>query len=262
MTHNAEDPNHAVLVNAIGDGSGPKFALSSTTEKNDLANFVFPDAVLRDPAACRARGIFAPTDEQVDEYNRILLDRVQGESKRYFAADSLKGVSDSDYILNTAVLDFVAAQTPHGLPPHSMEIKKNGVYRLLRTFSFERQLVENAKVVVTALGNRIVTVKLLRNTEFPHFPAPGDVRDEEVLIPRVHFSHVLGSGHTLLRLQYPLAPAYSTIFEGCEGQTYDKVGVDLTRPLARGQLYKALSRVRRGEDVMLRLRPGESTITY
>jgi len=258
MSRNAEEP--ISIVNPIGDGPGTKFTLSSTTEKNDLINFVFPDAVLRDPAACRPRGIFAATNEQVDEYNSILLDRVQGESKRYFAADSLKDVPDSDYILNTAVLDFVAAQTPHGLPPHSMEIKKNAVYRLLRTFSFERQLVENAKVVVTELGRRIVTVKLLRNLEFPGFGNAGE--EEEVLIPRVHFFRGLDSGHTLSRLQFPLAPGYSTVFECCEGQTYDKVGIDLTRPVTRGQLYMALSRVRRGDDVMLRLRPGDSSITY
>lgn len=256
MTRNAEGSNHAILV---GDDSGSKITLSSTTEKNDLINFVFPDAVLHDPAACMARGIFAPTDEQVDEYNSTLLDRVHGESKQYYAADSLKDASSSG-LIDTAILDYVAVQTPQGLPPHSFKIKKNAMYRLLRTFSVERQLVENARVVVTQLGNRIVTVKLLRDPDCPALA--NEFYEEEVLIPRVHFSHDLGSGHTLSRLQYPLAPAYCTIFQGCEGRTYDKVAVDLTRPVTRGQLYTALSRVRRREDVMLRIRAGESTVTY
>ena len=96
-----ENPDYADFVNTFGDGAklenGAEIArdlLSTTTEKNDIVNFVFPDAVLRDPEACLARRISSPTNEQVEEYNSAVLDRIDGESKRYFAADRPKDVSE------------------------------------------------------------------------------------------------------------------------------------------------------------------------
>ena len=256
MTRNAEDPDYADFVKAIRDGAGPEkrreFAddfLSTTTEKKDMIDFVFPPAVLRDPEACLARGILASTNEQVEEYNGILLDRVHGESRRCFAADRLKDASESP--LTTAVLDVVAHQTPQGLPPHCLHIKTNAVYRVLRDLSLNGQPVKT--VVVTKHANFVINVKVLKDS-----PAL-EAGDEEMFIPRIDFPHVLSSGHTLLRRQFPLVPAYSTTFHGCEGLTFDRIGVDLTRPAStRGRLYTALSTVRRGEDVIVRLRAGES----
>jgi hypothetical protein len=60
----------------------------------------------------------------------------------------------------------------------------------------------------------------------------------------------------LLRCQFPLAPAYATTFNSCQGLTLDIVGVDLTRPVfSHGQLYTALSRIRHHNDAKVRLHP-------
>ena len=107
----------------------------------------------------------------------------------------------------------------------------------------------------------MVTVRLLH---------PGDLTNsgigEDILIPRISFLHQLPSGYTLLRCQFPLAPAYATTFNSCQGLTLDIVGVDLTRPVfSHGQLYTALSRIRHHNDAKVRLRPGETTtpnVTY
>src|SRR5882762_12006044 len=85
---------------------------------------------------------------------------------------------------------------------------------------------------------------------------------EDILIPRISFIYGLSSGHTLLRKQFPLAPAYATTFNSCQGLTLDRVGVDLTRPVfSHGQLYTALSRICHRSDVKIRLRPGECSMT-
>jgi hypothetical protein len=44
----------------------------------DFVDFVYPDAALRDPLACLRHGIMAPMNKQVDEYNLIPLQRLQG----------------------------------------------------------------------------------------------------------------------------------------------------------------------------------------
>ena len=74
LIRNAQDPIYVEFVNTIGDGAGPDIdlrILSSTTHKEDLIAFVFPPDVLLDPLACLSRGILAPTNKQVNEYNSI-----------------------------------------------------------------------------------------------------------------------------------------------------------------------------------------------
>lgn len=47
--------------------------------------------------------------------------------------------------------------------------------------------------------------------------------------------------------QFPLAPAYS-----CQGLTLDKIVIDVTHlAFSRGQLYTAVSRVRRRDDLVI-----------
>ena len=260
LIRNALDPIYADYINAIGDGAGPDIDLSflsCTTEKDDLIDFIFPPSILLNPLQCLNRGIIAPTNKQINKYNSIILKRIIGEQRQYFAADSLKEASDLRIDIERCTLNYVARQTPHGLPPHCLPIKKNAMYRLLRNFSIDRQLVKNVRVVVTELGDRIVTVKPLR--DHPRF---SNENEEEIVLPRITFSHVLSSGHTLIRRQFPLAPAYSTTIHSSQGQTYDRIGIDLTTPVfTHGQLYTALSRVRRREDVLIRTLPNRNTTT-
>ena len=89
---------------------------------------------------------------------------------------------------------------------------------------------------------------------------PDDNPAEDILIPRISFTYGLSSGHTLLRKQFPLAPAYTTTFNSCQGLTLDRIGVDLVRPVfSHGQLYTTLSRIRHRNHAKIRLRPQEST---
>ena len=202
-----------------------------------------------------------PTNQQVDHYNNIILQRVHGTQRVYLAADSLKEVDNAGLVSPDSALDYVAWQTPPGLPSHTLTVKTGGVYQLLRNFSLDKGLVKNVRVVVIDIGTQIVTVRLLR---------PGDLNnggaDEDILIPRISFLYQLPSGHTLLHRQFPLSPAYATTFNSCQGLTLDVVGVDLTRPVfSHGQLYTALSRIQHHSNAKVRLRPGETTtpnITY
>ena len=119
--------------------------------------------------------------------------------------------------------------------------------------------MKNVWVVVKGVGNRLITVQVLKDG--------GQLgEDEDILIPRITFKTELHSGHTLARKQFPLAPAYATTFNSCQGLTLDKVGVDLTSPVfSHGQLYTAMSRIRNRNNAMIRLPPGEmrtTNVTY
>jgi hypothetical protein len=258
---NAEDPEFANFVDEIGDGAGPTVqllpVLKSVTDSEQLINFVYPPEVLTNSTACLKRAILAPTHMQVDGYNNTILGRVEGSERTYNAADTLKEVDDVGLVPPDSVLDYVAKHTPPGLPHYKLTIKTGGVFRLLRNMSIDRGLVKNVRVVVVGVGHRLITVRILRG-----MPGLNTLDEEDILIPRITFSTVLQSGHTLVRKQFPLAPAYATTFNSCQGLTLDCVGVELTRPVfSHGQLYTALSRIRHRSHAAVRLCPGDNSTT-
>jgi hypothetical protein len=129
--------------------------------------------------------------------------------------------------------------------------KKNGTVQTEQNSNSNEVIEMGWKVKVS------VTVRLLRGVGGRQI-----FDNEQILIPRITFLTDLPSGYTLRRQQFPLAPAYATTFNSCQGMTLDTLGVDLTRPVfSHGQLYTALSRVRRREHVMIRLQPGQDSTT-
>lgn len=261
---NAEDLSYAEFVDLVGDGAGPHVPLDLLQRVHDrtaLTEFVYPDDVLADPVLCLARAILAPTNAQVDEYNTDILARINGYSRTFYGADFLQEPEEVDDTAPALLLEQASRTSIPGIPAHALQVKTHCVYRLLCNFAPERGLVKNTRVVVMHIGKRIITVRLLRG-----IGGVGTMDSEDILISRIPFTTTLESGHTLVRRQFPLAPAYATTFNSCQGLTLDVVGVDLTRPVfSHGQLYTALSRIRHRSHAKVRLRPGQrmtKNVTY
>lgn len=123
---NAEDPEFAAIVDAVGDGAGPLINLSfvqSVVSNDDLISFMFPPDMLFTPEQCLQRAILAPTNAQVDSYSTLILSRLRGQERTYLAADSLQerdDVFDENGILPLpdAILDYAARVRPNGMPDH------------------------------------------------------------------------------------------------------------------------------------------------
>ena len=253
-------------MNNIGDGAGPNVpfnGLRTVETVQDVVDFVFPPNMLSAPVSSSQRAILAPTNAQIDVYNDIIIDQLPGASRTYIAADCLKEVDDAGLIPPTSQLDYVARNTPPGLPRHTLVIKVGGVYRLMRNLSIDRGLVKNVRVVVMAVGHRILTVRVVRPRMNLNLTT---VSADDILLPRITFDTALHSGHTLRRRQIPLAPAYAVTFNGCQGLTLDRIAVDVSYPVfSHGQLYTALSRVRRRDHLIIRKRPEDEymlSVTY
>jgi ATP-dependent DNA helicase PIF1 len=258
---NAVDPDFSDFVESIGIGTnGSRVDLSIIGAKqtaDELIDFVYPSEILDDPVTCALRSVLAPTNIQVDNYNAKIMKRLPGDIHTCWASDTLKNLEeDSDAVEDaepSSILDYIAKHTPPGCPPYALHMKEGAVYRLMRNISIERALVKNARVVARHIGQRVITVRLIRD---------GLEGCEDFLIPRICFEYTNPiHRQTILRRQFPLAPAYSTTFNSCQGLTLDKIGVDLTRPVfSHGQLYTALSRIRRREDCAVLL-PDDSFTT-
>jgi hypothetical protein len=72
-------------------------------------------------------------------------------------------------------------------------------------------------------------------------------------VPRVEFTFTpLRSNYIMHRKQLPLALSYAVTFNGCQGLTVLRLGVDLRRPVfSHGQLYSAMTRVPNAQDVLI-----------
>lgn len=268
---NAEDPLFSEFVDAIGNGKGTEISLEGLQHAHsaiELGQVVFPEDVLNNPFQCLHRSILAPTNAQVDSYNSALINRLPGTPVLFCATDSLEEHtniledSESEVLPSPdAILDYVAKVRPNGMPDHLLKIKLGGVYRLLRNFSVDRGLVKKTRVVITGIGRRLITVRRL--TLFGNASISSEV---DILLPRITFKDVLPSGHTLIRKQFPLAPAYASTFHSCQGLTLDWIGIDLTKPVfTHGQLYTALSQVRNRNNLIVLLPGGQMTtknVTY
>ena len=257
---NASDPEYASFLTDIGNGAGPELDLKflpSVTTESELISSVFPPHTLLTPGLCLTRAILAPTNKQVDHYNELIFSMIHDESETYHVTDSLKEAEDAHLLPPIHVLDYFTNHPPAGLPPSQLHIKCGAVYRILRNLSLQRGLVKNTRVIVTGLGRRLITVRLLHET---------GPFGEDILLPRITFTASVPSGHTLLRKQFPLQLAYATTFHSCQGLTLARIGLDLTIPcFTHGQLYTALSRVRQRSDVTIKMPPLTTTtnnITY
>ena len=254
------DPIFATTIDAIGNGAGPNVEIPLVKQgktADDLIDFVFPPNVLNNPILCCNRSILAPLNRQIDNYNQMVMQRVTGNVCEYLSADTLKeansvGLATSE---RNSIIDTAAHCPPPGFPAHQLIVKTNSIFRLLRNFSVDKGLVKNKRVIIIALGRRIITVQCIEDRL-----STGEARLGEIYhLPRIMFEEQLQNGHTLQRLQFPIAPAYATTFNSCQGLTLTRVAIDLTHPVfSHGQLYTALSRIRHRSHAIIRLRPGES----
>ena len=114
----------------------------------------------------------------------------------------------------------------------------------IRNVNFDTGIVNDKKGVVRDASPRIVDVEVV---------APGAPL---VKIPRILFEvQVDSKGITFHRKQFPLRVCYAVTIYKSQGQTLDKVGLDLRDDVfCHGQLYVALNRTTCSDNVLCLVR--------
>jgi hypothetical protein len=114
---------------------------------------------------------------------------------------------------------------------------------VMRNISVEDRLMNNTKVIVRGISRHLITVEILPERR-------------HLVIPRIVFHFIMRSGLVIERRQFPLRLCYAITVNKSQGQTLNKVCLDLREPpFAHRQLYIVASCVRIGQDILVLTRP-------
>lgn len=216
--------------------------------RGDLDSFIdffYPPTILSNVDELAKTVILAPTNHQVAEINSRILLRIavrnENENKLYrsFNEVSRDGALHPDFREESLV-----AENPPGFPPSTLHLKVGAIVMLLRNISIPDGLTNGTRLIVTQLGNRLVTCRRLNE-----FPGGADIVD----IPRIPFiipTDVTSLEFDFKRTQFPLQLSFAMTINKSQGQSFDRVGIYLQSSVfSHGQLYVAFSRAKNPEFV-------------
>ncbi|GAA0183019.1 DNA helicase [Lithospermum erythrorhizon] len=211
-----------------------------------LVSHVYPylNCLRLRPFDMMCRAILSPKNEFVDDINSMLIDRMPGESATYVSDDRAKNISSQgDYV------DYLNSLEPKGLPQHKLVLKVNSPIVLLRNINPVNSLCNSTRLICKTLRPNVIGAVI----------ATGQFVGRLVWIPRIPLEPIPADNKYLVpfvRCQIPVRLCFTMTINKSQGQTLDYVGIYLKQPVfSHGQLYVALSRLRRGGNVKVLIIP-------
>jgi hypothetical protein len=191
--------------------------------------------------------ILAATNAQVDYWNTQVQQLNVHETWTLLSKDSFTEVDDPHSYLAAMVTEDVMnkCEDPGAAPSHELKLKVHDICILMRAVSKADKLATNTRVRITGISHRLVRVTTL-----------DEVGARSAALPRFVFKIKVtyGKSFYLTRRQFPLRLAYSLTINRSQGQTLDRVVVDLTRHcFMHGHLNVALSRIRQASNIAVHI---------
>jgi ATP-dependent DNA helicase PIF1 len=193
-----------------------------------------------------AKAILCPKNTDVDTINEEILHKLEGLATSYLSTDTIDDTNDEER--QNYPVEFLNELTPSGMPCHKLNLKVGAIVILLRNINTKRGLCNGTRLTVKDLKSNLILAEVLTGT------ASGD----NVFVQKIALAPASPDlPFTLRRRQFPLKLAFAMTINKSQGQTFDKVGIYLPEPVfSHGQLYVALSRVRRSCNAKLDITEG------
>jgi len=188
--------------------------------------------------------ILSARNVDVDEINKKVVELLDIADERiYTSVDS--AVNDDNGDIGEALLpEYLNSLSPSSLPPHELRLRPNCIIMLIRNLSINEGLCNGTRLMVIELGDHLLKCKILT----------GDKAEDIVFLNRVTLYCENIYPFTFSRRQFPIKLAFAMTINKSQGQTFDRIGIDLRKDIFNhGQLYVAFSRVRNWQSLRVYL---------
>ena len=216
--------------------------------REDIITYIFGEKINSDYksqlklATC---AILAPTNHSVQEINLRVLERMEGQLHISYSFDTIK--SDDSDDRERFTVEHLNSLLTAGIPPHELKLKIGCICILLRNLDVDKGLCNGTRLLIEKISSNVLLTRIIS----------GDKANTTVFIPKIDiFTSDVDFPFILRRCQFPIKLAFAMTVNKSQGQTFDKIGLYLRSNIfAHGQLYVALSRVRKFSAFKIQIFP-------
>jgi hypothetical protein len=231
------DVGHGRHTDAEGNITLPNHFQCQNNTLTSLIDTIYPHLPQNTGSAAyfSERTILSSKNDDVDDLNHFILDRLPGEEKVLHSVDTVVQSGSEDEGQLMYPVEYLNSINCSGLPLAHLRLKVGCPIMVLRNLDPGSGVCNGSRGILTKIGQRVLEIKLLT----------GDHAGTCVFIPRIG---IIPSDHQVLfslkRHQFPIRLCFAMTVNKSQGQSVKHVGLDLRSPVfTHGQFYVAISRV-------------------